>query len=91
MNTKAMPKDLKDKVIGPNGEIRPRDPIAHQTVAFDVLTGHREEEYISEEHKRKAEEKKLDEERTIFVPNPETGELEIKVTTRRELMENPPS
>lgn len=74
-------------VVGPNGEIRPADPLANQTVAMDVLTGHREQEYIDEDHKKSAEEKKLDEKKTIFVPSPETGELEMKTDTRRELME----
>lgn len=79
-----MAKELT--IVGPNGEIRPADPLANQTVAMDVLTGHREEEYIDEEHNKAAEEKKLDEKKTIFVPNPETSELEMKTATRRELM-----
>ena len=93
MNGETMPKrkkhkHLKDKVIGPNGEIRPRDPLANQTIAMDVLTGHREEEYIDEEHKEKAEEKKLNEVRHLYVMDTKTGELTPKGTaTRRELME----
>ena len=39
----------KETAVGPNGKIRPTDPIANQTVALGVARGIREEEYVEED------------------------------------------
>lgn len=83
-----MHKDER-KIIGPNGELRPADPIAHQTRVMEVLTGQREEEYVDEEHRVKAQEKRSKEKRHLWSIDTETGEVEHKGTfTRKELKES---
>ena len=45
--------------IGPNGEIRPASSISAAVTVMKIATGEIEEQYISEEHKKAHNHKKL--------------------------------
>lgn len=45
--------------IGPNGEVRPASSISAMVMAMKIATGEIEEQYISEEHKKAHNHKKL--------------------------------
>ena len=75
----------QETAVGPNGEIRPTDPIANQTVALGVALGTQEEEYVDEEHRQKAEKDRLDRPRVLHEMDEDGNVRVIEVTTRREL------
>lgn len=74
-----------DKVIGPEGQVRPNDPVQASNKTFKILTGESKEEYIDEEHREAAEKARLDRPVTMHTLEEDGSVTFDRVTNRREL------
>ena len=75
----------QEKIIGPEGRIRPSDAGQATIMSAKVLTGEIEDEFVDEEHRQKAEKDRLDRPRVLHEMDEDGNVRVIEVTTQREL------
>ena len=73
---------MEGKVVGPKGQLRPRNPFKSMEMSLSVLTGERKEEFVDDEHQQAYENEK----RVIHRFDKAKGRYVQEVTTRKELM-----
>ena len=73
---------MEEKVVGPKGQLRPKNPFKSMEMSLGVLTGEREEEFVDDEHRLAYENEK----RVVHRFDKEKERYVQEVTTRKELM-----